>query len=397
MLSNPNPPPPSGQIGAFSAPPGFTFSALEDLLTQANAQPTIVLNLLTGDMQSQIADLQNAASTVMIGKIELGNEFYLNGVRGDQYVQVFPTVQDYAQTANAWAAAIRAALPSVELGVPVVANDSGTTRESTWNQTLIPLLSSDIEALIPHNYQNLPNPPFTGASVAADAEALAAPGGVAAVFSLVRVGTDRIKQIAQDWSAYKIWNTETNLRDSVGAVAGTWTHGLYVAYQLLALLETPNIAQALVHAVTDGVEYSAIWSNSGNFPDSSTQYAQGTFSASGMSMQMVFRAARGQTGAQPIAFSANPSQTGANGGTAPSLYGWSFGSDAAGVVLNLSSTEYALAFSDQSAFAGAAYMQLAGDPTAYVGTPSGLSQAQGRFDVTKGLSLPAYSITLLGG
>lgn len=396
LLTNANPPPPSGQLSSFTTPPAWSFSALAVLLGAAGAQATIVVNLLTGNMQSQIAALQAAAGAVAISRIELGNELYLNGVDGTQYEQVFPTVQDYASAANAWAAALRAAFPSVELGVPVDLNPGSATRESSWNQTLIPLLSSDIGALIPHNYQDPPNPPFTGASVSADASALAATGGVAAILSRVTNGTDTMKALASSWPNYKIWNTETNLRDPVGAIANTWTHGLYVAYQLLALLEVPNLAAALVHAVTNGTEYSAIWTSSGNFPDSSTQYVTDSLSATGLTMQLVFRAARKQSAAQPLAFSTNPSQTGSNGGSAPSLYGWVFGSGAgaSAVVLNLSATVYALTFAQNNLFSGASYTQLSGNPTAYVGTPSNLTTSQGSFNAVAGLSLPKYSITL---
>lgn len=396
LFQNPNPPPPSGQLKNFTIAPAFTFSALAKLLTQAKAQATIVLNLLTGNMHSQIHDLKRASKLVAIQKIELGNEYYLNGVHGDQYTQVFPLVQDFARRANSYAAAIKAVIPSAELGVTVYTYGKGTQRESLWNSTLVPLLSKDINALIPHNYQNPPDPPFSRSSLEADTRALEEPGGVAAIFSRVRIGTDDIKKIAETWPAYKIWNTETNLRDRVGAIAGTWTHGLYVAYQLLALLGIPNIAQALVHAVTNGTEFSAIWSSSGMFPDSSTRYARNSLSASGISLQLVFAAARTKSSARQLSFSTNPDQTGANGLSAPSLYGWVFGPRVSSVLLNLSATAYALRFSEGGLFLGATYTQLSGKPTAYIGTPTGLASLHGSFDAESGLTLPPYSITLLG-
>ncbi len=394
LLTDATPPPPSGQLSAFTTPPAFTFCALAALLEKADAQSTIVLNLLTGDMQSQIEDLRDAKGEISIRRIELGNEYYLNGVHGDQYIQVFPTAQDYAKAANAYASAIKSVFPHAELGVPVETSSGGGTRQSTWNKTLVPILSKDIDALIVHNYQDPPEPPFTGASVKADARTLAAPGGVAAILSRVSTGTDNIKNVANTWPGYKIWNTETNLRDFVGAVAGTWTHGLYVAYQLLSLLEVPNIAQALVHAVTNGTTYSAIWTTSGTFPNSSVQYHQGSLSASGISMQIVFRAACHKTKARQLSISTNPAQQGSNGGSAPSLYGWILGNHESSVVLNLSATAYALTFHNEHLFAGAAYTQLSGEPTAYVGTPNNLTSAQGSFDTRCGLTLPPYSITL---
>ena len=114
-------------------------------------------------------------------------------------------------------------------------------------------------------------------------------------------------------------------------------------------------------------------------------------------MQIIFQAARKQSAAQPLDFSANPSQTGSSGGTAPSLYGWAFGSgaSASAVVLNLSATLYALTFAQSGLFSGAAYMQLSGNPADYIGTPSSLTSARGSFQASLGLALPAHSITLL--
>lgn len=421
LLADPSVMPPPDQLHDFQTPPGFTLSALKTLL-QAAAGPensvveaSIVVNMLTYEqsqsqspppslltqMQQQIELLTSVAESLPITKIELGNELYLQGIHGTQYAQIYPCAKSYATAAKLWVKGLRSALgSSVELGVPVTLDvNSSDPRMSMWNKTVVDMLMTDIDALVAHNYLDPPNPPFSGTTVSEERTELAQNGSVPAIFSQVNVGIKRVVNLADMWPSLKIWNTETNFRDDVMGIANTWTHGLYAAYQLLAILEVPNIAQCLLHAVIGAqTEFSTIWTIDGNFPGgSTTQYKANTLSATGTTLKMLFGATRNKTSAQPLTFSTNPDQTGSNGNTAPSLYGWAFGSNAACIVLNLSPTAYALSFGGGSLFAGASYTQVSGDPIAFVGTPSNLVVTRGNFSAAMGLTLPAFSMTVLGG
>ena len=395
LLTNPTYAPVS-EVLSFNSP-AFTFSVLSQILTAASGKATIVLNLLQGNMASQVAALQAAASIVPIERVELGNELYLSGLSGlNQYQTTFPTTASYATTANAYAKAIKTVLPLAKIGVCADTTPSGSSsRETNWNSQLLPLLQG-IDAIICHDYQNPASKPFTGSSASSDNAALAAPGGPPSIFQEAVTARTQIQAAAATFNGFEVWVTETNLRDTVGGIAGTWAHGLYVAYMQLLLLEVPSIKQALIHALHSGSEYEESHASSGSFPGSTVAYAQNGLSASGYTSLFVFRAARNNTTAQPLNFNENPSQVAASGGTSTSLYGWTFGNNATCVLLNLSPDTYSASFNSSTLFNGTAYQQLSGSPAGYVGTVTGLTTTSGTYSPSTGISLPPYSITYIG-
>jgi hypothetical protein len=399
VLTNANPAPPS-DLSGYNNNPGYTPTQLGAFLADTGATPTIVLNLLTGNMASQITALQSAkAAGIPIDYLELGNEFYLDTLAGaTPYSQVFPTPASYVTVANQYAVALKAAFPSVKLGVPVWGDSGGGSREAGWNAGVIPNLKN-IDALIIHTYQD---PSFGGATSSSypgttaeqttETAGFSATGGVQTVLAMA---TDISSQqaVISAYPGFQVWITESNLRDFVGSIAGTWCHGLYAALRLLKFLELSNLNLALLHSVTGGLLYAQINTASGTVAGltNSPTLAANTLTATGYALQALFAAAAGHTAAQPISFSVNPSQTTSVGGTVPSLYGWSFGNGATAVVLNLSPTEYALSI-PVTGFSGSA-TQISGNPLSFVGTTTPLTIAS--LPVASPLSLPAYSLTLL--
>jgi hypothetical protein len=108
---------------------------------------------------------------------------------------------------------------------------------------------------------------------------------------------------------------------------------------------------------------------------------------------LLFKAARGKTSAASLRFDNNPVQKGPSNVDLPSLYGWAFGGSSA-LILNISAQPCDLAVSDPR-LGASKYLQLAGDPTKFVGTPSPLIEARG--ESSGYLKLPPYSMTLIGG
>jgi hypothetical protein len=398
VLTNANPAPPS-DLSGYNNNPGYTTTQLAAFLADTGATPTIVLNLLTGNMSTQITALQSAkAAGIPINYLELGNEFYLDTLAGaTPYTQVFPTPASYVSVANQYAAALKAAFPSVKLGVPVWGDSGGASREAGWNAGVIPNLKN-IDALIIHTYQDptfgatSSSYPGTTAAQATETAGFTATGGVQTVLAMA-TNISSQQAVVSAYPGFQVWITESNLRDFVGSIAGTWCHGLYAALRLLKFLELTNLNLALLHSVTGSLLYAQINTASGTVAGltNSPTLAANTLTATGYATQLLFAAAAGCTAAQPISFSVNPPQTTSAGGTVPSLYGWSFGNGATAVVLNLSPTEYALSI-PATGFSGSA-TQISGNPLSFVGSTTPLTIASS--PVASPLSLPAYSITVL--
>ena len=376
----------------------FTWSVYKKLLDQADSESSIVLNLLTGNLESQIAALKNAQKVgVPITRIELGNEYYLAGSGGsDGYETVFPDGASYARVANKYARAVKREFPDCRIGVCMNSNvHLRVPRSREWNQSLLSTVDSSIDAVIPHIYHDPPSTLFGDRHNKPKTDALAERGGPQLIFSLAL--DPRPLSFIREATAsrpYEIWITETNLRDFGGKIAGTWTHGLFVAFDLMNLLNLPTLNMALLHDVIGRVMYGTIFSKSdGNtFPGTDLHYQPDTLSASGMGCMMLFQAARGKHSAAPLEFDRNPMQTGLLDSRVPSLYGWVFDEDSM-LVLNLSPQTCNLKI-PKLRLAGLKHTQLFGDPVKYVASLSSLKQLHGITGTE--INLPPYSMTRIG-
>jgi hypothetical protein len=389
---NPSFPAPHNSPNYNSAP--FTFSAYKTMLQAGHSQPSIVLNLLTAAMEPQIQALQAARSMgISLARIELGNEYYLEGLEGgNQYTKVFPDAASYAKTAKQYASALKAAFPGCRIGVPLIARASNMPREGTWNDELMKHIDPSIDAVIPHIYHDPPKDIFGTKGQRVAGNPLATPGGPQTIFSLALAPEPpNIIRRAVRATDRQVWITETNLRDFAGTVANTWTHGLFLILDLMELMHLPNLQQALAHSVIGGFMYEAITQPSHGASENSADARAGLkpcqLTATGLSCSLLMRAARGKTAAAPLTFSPNPIQHTREGIDVPTLYGWSFGEHASAILLNLSPAEATLALREE--WKGTQGTQVTGDPSTFS------EWKMKNLTASPALTLPAYSITML--
>jgi len=198
---------------------GFTLRTLRGIVQQTGATPVFDLNVLTSNLADQLAMLKSARSLgIPVRYIELGNEFYFADAN---YTRVFPTATAYAKLVVRWAPQIRAAFPAAKIAAVGSLLDT-TSREETWNATVLSIAGSYINALTLHDYSR--------SSKTTNTESL-----LASAFT----NWQKVQRvIASIPSQYGIWVTEFNLsneeRSSGSANAGkSWLHGLYVADMVL--------------------------------------------------------------------------------------------------------------------------------------------------------------------
>lgn len=375
----------SANTSRFDTP--FTFGVLKEILQQAHAEPSLVLNLLTGDMETQIGALKAAkASGISVQRIELGNEYYLRGAAAGTtaYLQVFPTAADYARVALKYAKALRDAFPECQIAVPILARDSNGARERAWNEDLLKHIDTSIDGVIAHIYRRLPASQF-GANLPSNP--LAAPGGPQMLFAaaLEPHPLDVVRATVHSVSR-RIWVTETNISDPGHWSAYTWAHGLALAVNLMNMLTMPRVEQVLCWSLLGDPTFSLMTSPQKKSGASGIDPA--SLTANGFACMLLFRAARGKTTARPLEFASAELQT-SSGNTVPSLYGWQYGPDSA-LILNLSQSQQTVQLKD-SQLSKTSFYQLAADATQVVRDESSFAVARGKSSGP--VALPPYSMT----
>ena len=134
----------------------YENSKLEDFkkgLDGTNTKPIFVLNMLSSTLENQIAMLKKAEEIGMeIKYVELGNELYFNI---PNYKRFYPTPQDYAETAQEWILRIKEEFPDAKLAVlGIIPAPYKPERLQIWNETMFSTITSEIDAIIIHNYNN---------------------------------------------------------------------------------------------------------------------------------------------------------------------------------------------------------------------------------------------------
>lgn len=204
----------------------YTLDDLAFYRAETGGQTVFMLNMLTQGLEDNLAMLREAESRgIPVNRVELGNEFYFE--RFDLAVSRFPTAESYAAEANVWAAAIKAEWPDSQ--VVAIGNaehaDGLPERESTWNERVIPALSSDVNAITLHIY---PRPDQAAGET------------YAAILARSELG-----EYAGD-----VWVTEFNVSDYVGNVKNTELHGQLVTQWLEAFDEDERVRLVLLHNIT---------------------------------------------------------------------------------------------------------------------------------------------------
>lgn len=363
-------------------------------LQRSHAEALFVLNVLSIDgrlatsadnprlIQEQIAMLQAAAAAgIRVKRVELGNEFYLGGpaagAHGSDYLTRFPTATAYAQEANSWVSALRAAFPTVTIAA-VGADAAGINmaRREGWDAGVLASLSG-ANALTLHPYIPVNDPAATPQSL------LSLP--YARVQSLVAT---EFQQLAS--AGLGAWITEFNMVDQTPAMTfgGTWTHGLFIAAFALLLAQNPIVSLVDVHNVLGDAATGVLFDSTDGFDAAAPTTQLLGRTAMGATFASLLQASAVSTTAQPLTFLAGPVLDGG----APGLVGMDFtgGGQHQVVIVNLTATDMTLNVS--SLFSGTVHWSrtTAAALTTQVTGPDSLTVTNGSSKKT--VKVPKYSV-----
>ena len=112
-----------------------------------SARPIFMLNLLTMDLDSQLALLRAAkAAGLDTSLVELGNEFYLQG--NSAYTKAFPTGAAYGRVVNDYVAAIRREFPATSIAIVCTPSFQGAQEApQSWNEDLFSALTPGVSGI----------------------------------------------------------------------------------------------------------------------------------------------------------------------------------------------------------------------------------------------------------
>jgi hypothetical protein len=295
-------------LGASGGVPMYDLNALTyhgEVATNAENIPML---------NDQLRFLRAAAARGLpVTMVELGNEFYLNGVRSSgphvgEYEERFPTPVDYARQMNVWIAAIHKAFPDAQIAaVGTDTNDirAISKRRLAWNAGVVPHLRGANAITIHENLRFY--------------DAKATPSTVLAFpyLHLQKLENSNLRMFAR--YHLPVWITAFGLEDlSKGHVfQGTWLNGLFVGEQALLFLGLPAV-QHLMLDTSIGNDKAAIFSGAEGFGSGGPPTVPLALTAEGTTLAVIQAALHRATSAQPAAFSPAP-ELGKTG--APALTG----------------------------------------------------------------------------
>ena len=371
-------------------------------LATTNTQPIFVLNMLTSDLESQLAMLREAQSLGMeIKYVELGNELYFNI---PNYKKVFPNPRAYGLAAKEWAIAIKQEFPDAQIAVVgIVPSANKPPRLQNWNKVMRGTVLPAADVITLHTYydhglnsqknQSKEYPYF---------EAEEANIILGEPFrNWQKLQRDRNYQVIPENK--KIWITEYNLFEDIfkdgkdkpiPRVAGSWTHGLYNLATSLLFLEESRIESICNHSLIEGSIFGAVLDKEDSFVNPADPKMTATpmsLSATGSALSVLGKATQGMTSAAAIEFKNLSQLVGKDNFEYPAVYGWQFSNntDKQAIIINLSSRKVEI---DSSSFAtNFNYQQLFADPKALINDPQVLNKTQGKGN--NKITLPAYSVT----
>lgn len=362
--------------GDFS---GYGLAQLKAGISVSGATPVFMLNLMTSSLEEQLAMLRAARELGLPVKyVELGNEHYHDR---PVYTDRFPTGADYARECMTWARAIRAEFPEARIAIVGAAiRPEDPPRRKEWDRAVFEAIDEPdlIDAVVYHVYQgpglatappanrrpsenaeSLEGTELQAAAPGPDArtsvpaqqrqaEAFAAPSGPGTMLAMAYNRLNEfpeVRAVPHDWD---VWITEYGMFDRTGSVWTTWAHGLFSALMTMRFLEIPSVELWCYHSIGGTAMFSALLRGEGDFSNRKTladiETKRHGLSASGQTLRLLNRAARGATGARGLRWPGVAAPTGHPSGL-PVLYGWLFthpDGNARAAVLNLSDSEQTL-------------------------------------------------------
>lgn len=368
-----------------------TPAEFNNAATGADFTPIFVLNMLTSDVNYQLAMLKEADRLGMPVKyVGLGNENYLS-----RYAERFPSGSDYGSEAASWAKAVKEVFPDALVSVSafaVKATPPNDERRRDWNKGLFDAIQDvpEIEAVTVHVYIDAR---ISRGPDARDERATTTDLPVILGDSFIPDDL-MVSTLSAIPDRYQVWITEYNLRDKEHLIHSTWTHGLFAGNLTFRLLEEPRISMLLYHSLVGTSAFTAIFRDETDLLryDDTVDVSLYGLSATGFIMKQIFNTAHGSEQAWQISFTDNP-QVPAADLSYPALTGWCFatGKERRAVILNLSVTENTVDL--RNLFATGRYQQYYTDPLRIIGGEEGIEFQTG--DIGTSLALPPYSLTVL--
>lgn len=333
---------------------GYDLLEFKKIIDCTGAKPIFVLNLLTKDLNDQLAMLEKAQAIGLEVKfIELGNEYYNTGYK-KTYMNIFEKPIDYITMANQWAKVIKQHYP--EARIAVVGNDRDReaweqfqgnwakplkARLYVWNQIVVDNMSEDIDAMTIHIYAS----PILGTTLKKDKVSeylikknLQDATLRRAILTLPFIVFEKVKEKQSILPDDKnIWITEYNLLDKTKTISSTWLHGLLIGLITLKTLEIKATELINYHDLVGFKNFGTII----GFSDKNYYY-----SATGEVLQLISKALDQSDKAYPLIFNPNPFIV-TEKGKYPSFYGWQLvgKTEVKNIIFNLSDTVYTLQLS----------------------------------------------------
>lgn len=310
-----------GLLANKSPATSYRLDNLAILVRASGVKPIFVANMVRYGVDEQIAHLNRAKSLgIPIELVELGNEFYIGRGAYPAVDEKFPNVDKYADDVALWSRRLKSAFPGIRIAAiatgPMIGLKKSLRRRS-WDENLFRKLEN-VDALTIHTYARAPAGEQNGedgdaGSAWGSAEAqvrqyqsLKSDLGAQLLFSRPR---ERVRgRIPVNYfpPGLDLWVTEFSLIDAVGALRGTWAHGLGVAGFVDSFLLDERIKYVCYHNLFAQAMFSAIWRN----PDELRFRRVGAFrhpaakmlTGPGVVLKMFLVAMHGMTSASPVVF-----------------------------------------------------------------------------------------------
>jgi hypothetical protein len=367
----------------------FTLKDLANAVAATHAVPMFDLNVLADPKHpaNQVAMLKRAHDHyhLPISYVELGNELYFPGptlstAPKGAFIKGFPTGTSYGNTVARYVRAVHHAFPKAKVAADTILHPAkNNIREDTWNAEMMTAAkgSGAPDAVILHDY---PGPSFRNLKS----------GDLSRLFTGAYTAAQQI-QAKANALGQPAWLTEFNLepgfnhkgtKPAKNPVQLSYAHELYVA-ALAAML--PRI-----HDLAGVDNYGAL-GNTGILGAWAEPKAGGKLTPYGQAIEFADTAGQDATSTAPIAIPADPTVHAGD----PAVLGQTFlgaRSRTRAVLVNLTDKRHTVPLQPGIA-AGKPYEYVTGNPMAHqtIATqPHTGTVGRG------GLTLPPYSVTLLG-